>query len=131
MRLRLPTIGEGRTSYAPEHQTVWLDKAQTSGFEGVTEDVWNFHIGGYQVCQKWLKDRQAKGGKKPRPGRVLTQDDIQHYRKIVTALHHTIRLMAEIDEVIESHGGWPDAFITDPRELERLKKAGESNGTAR
>jgi hypothetical protein len=26
------------------------------------------------------------------------------------ALHETIRLMAEIDKVIEQHGGWPGAF---------------------
>jgi hypothetical protein len=25
-------------------------------------------------------------------------------------LHETIRLMAEIDTVIEQYGGWPDAF---------------------
>jgi hypothetical protein len=78
--------------------TVWVDKAQTTGFQGVREDVWNFHIGGYQVCQKWLKDRK---------GRTLTKDDIAHYHKIVVALSETIRLMAEIDEVIEEHGGWP------------------------
>ena len=93
--------------------TVWLDKAQTRGFVGVSEEVWNFHIGGYQVCHKWLKDRQAKGGKNPRPGRKLTTEDITHYCKIVTAIHHTIRLMKEIDEVIEQHGGWPDAFVTE------------------
>ena len=92
--------------------TVWLDKKQTRGFAGVPEAVWNFHIGGYQVCEKWLKDRQAKGGKNPRPGRVLTDEDIDHYQKIVVALSETIRIMAEIDEVIESHGGWPDAFVT-------------------
>jgi len=108
-----------KVSYSDE--TVWLDRAKTRGFEGVPEDVWNFHIGGYQVCHKWLKDRQAKGGRNPRPGRVLKKDDVEHYRKIVTALHHTIRLMGEIDEVIEQHGGWPDAFITDPKVLEGLK----------
>lgn len=70
----------------------------SSGFTGVPEDVWNFYIGGYQVCHKWLKDRK---------GRTLSDDDILHYAKIVTALHETIRLMAEIDEVIEEHGGWP------------------------
>ena len=94
--------------------TVWIDKAQTTGFKGVPEDVWNFHIGGYQVCNKWLKDRQAKGGKNPRPGRVLTDEDIDHYQKIVVALGETIRIMAEIDEVIDQHGGWPGAFVTDP-----------------
>lgn len=81
--------------------TVWVDKAQAAGFQGVREDVWNFHIGGYQVCEKWLKDRK---------GRKLTKDDIEHYQKIVFALSETIRLMAEIDKVIDEHGGWPGAF---------------------
>ena len=36
--------------------------------------------------------------------------DIAHYHRIVVALDETIRLMNEIDEVIEAHGGWPDAF---------------------
>ena len=80
-------------------------------FEDVTPDVWNFHIGGYQVCEKWLKDRAGKGGKNPAPGRVLSPDDILHYRRITVALRETIRLMAEIDQVIDRHGGWPDAFV--------------------
>lgn len=73
-------------------------------------EVWNFHIGGYQVCEKWLKDRQAKGGKNPRPARVLTDADIGHYQKIVAALSEIIRIMDDIDEVIDQDGGWPDAF---------------------
>ena len=93
-------------------QTVWINKAKTRGFRGVSEEVWNFHIGGYQVCEKWLKDRQAKGGKNSRPGRVLTEKDIDHYQRIVVAISETIRIMAEIDEVIEVHGGWPNAFQT-------------------
>ncbi len=78
--------------------TVWVDKAQTAGFRGVPEDIWNFHIGGYQVCEKWLKDRK---------GRVLSTEDIEHYQRVVVALHETIRIMGEIDAVIEEHGGWP------------------------
>ncbi len=89
------------------NDTVWIDKAKTRGFQGVPENVWNFHIGGYQVCEKWLKDR---GQKKGNPGRVLTREDIDHYQKIVVALSETIRIMAEIDEVITAHGGWPGAF---------------------
>jgi predicted helicase len=83
--------------------TVWIDKAQTIGFKGVPKQVWDFHIGGYQVCHKWLKDRK---------GRTLSDDDIEHYQKIVVALSETIRIMGEIDEVIEAHGGWPGAFLT-------------------
>ena len=67
-------------------------------------------------CEKWLKDRQEKKGKNPRPARVLTDEDIEHYQKIVVALSETIRIMAEIDEVIEAHGGWPGAFQTGDAE---------------
>jgi predicted helicase len=55
-------------------------------------------VGGYQVCQKWLKDRK---------GRALSEEDILHYQKIVVALNETIRIMKEIDEAIDEHGGWP------------------------
>jgi len=55
-------------------------------FEGVREDVWGFMIGGYQVCEKWLKDRR---------GRKLSYDDVEHYKKICVALSETIRLMAD------------------------------------
>jgi hypothetical protein len=91
--------------------TVWIDAtgtrgnvgAGTSGFRGVPESVWNFHIGGYQVCEKWLKDRK---------GRKLSADDIHHYHRTVVSISETIRLMAEIDEVIDQFGGWPGAFAS-------------------
>ena len=60
-------------------------------FIGVPENVWNFHVGGYQVCQKWLKDRK---------GRTLSNEDVLHYQKIVIALKATIELMAKIDVTI-------------------------------
>ena len=74
--------------------TVEINK-QGDAFTGVAQEVWNFYIGGYQVCQKWLKDRK---------GRVLSVEDIVHYQKIVVALGETIKLMQMIDEVIP---GWP------------------------
>jgi len=88
---------------------VWINATQR--FEDVPEAVWNFHIGGYQVCEKWLKDRK---------GRTLSDEDIAHYQRVVVALNETIRLMTEIDRVIEAHGGWPGAF----------KTAGEGDATA-
>ena len=125
--LESPKLGNPITSYTgprnPEvgrvgwsDGTVWLDAGKTSareghratrpgtiGFHGVPEKVWDFHVGGYQVCHKWLKDRK---------GRTLSNKHIAHYRKIVIALNETIRIMAEIDEVIEAHGGWPGGFHT-------------------
>jgi predicted helicase len=83
------------------NNAVWIDMAMENCFVGVRQDVWEFHVGGHQICEKWLKDRK---------GRTLSDDDIAHYQKIVVALSETIRLMKEIDEVIEHHGGWPGAF---------------------
>ena len=80
----------------PEKGKVYINKDQY--FEGVRHEVWEFHIGGYQVCEKWLKDRRQ---------RKLSYEDISHYEKIVVALGETIRLMKQIDEVIDAHGGWP------------------------
>ena len=98
------------------NETVWIDQSCTSGFPGVSLELWEFEVGGYPLLRKWLKDRQAKGGKNPRQGRKLTKEDIEHYQKMVVAIRETIRLMGEIDEVIDQHGGWPDAFVTEPLE---------------
>ena len=46
-------------------------------FDGVPEAVWNYHIGGYQVAHKWLKDRK---------GRLLSFADLQHYQRVISAL---------------------------------------------
>ena len=115
--LEFVTDGQGnlRTTFGPEdvfhylYAVLYGSEYRSRYAEFLKID---FPIGGYQVCEKWLKDRQAKGGKNPRPGRVLTDEDIAHYQKIVVALNETIRIMKEIDEVIDQHGGWPDAFAT-------------------
>ena len=81
--------------------------------EGRRRDNLAFTIGSYQVCEKWLKDSQAKGGNNPRAGHVLTNEDIDHYQMIVVALSETIRIMGEIDDVIDQYGGWPSAFRSE------------------
>jgi len=106
-------VGKGEALVAKGYPKYENGKVMINGsrwFEDVPRETWEFHIGGYQVCQKWLKDRAGKGGKNPHPGRVLTDDDILHYRRVVTALTETRRIMTDIDKVIDKHGGWPDAF---------------------
>ncbi|MCA3505158.1 MAG: hypothetical protein IOD05_18270, partial [Rhodobacter sp.] len=106
--------GEARVAKGyPEYQNGKVMINASRWFEDVPKATWQFHVGGYQVCEKWLKDRAGKGGKNPGPGRVLTEDDILHYRRVVTALTETRRLMAEIDTEIDKHGGWPGAFKVD------------------
>jgi predicted helicase len=82
-----------RVQYTDKDQRVWINSEQYFG--GVPRGVWKFYIGGYQTCEKWLKDRK---------GRELSYDDIQHYQKIVVALSETIRLMNEVDAAIPE---WP------------------------
>ncbi|MBU1207624.1 MAG: hypothetical protein KKH04_11950 [Proteobacteria bacterium] len=96
---KVPSGEVEKVTYAD--RTVWIDKFGSEGFCSVPETVWNFHIGGYQVCEKWIKDRR---------GRRLSAADIDHYQKIVVAINETLSLMSEIDKVIEQHGGWPEAF---------------------
>ncbi len=113
----------------PEYRNGRVMINPTRWFEDVPLETWEHHVGGYQVCEKWLKDRAAKGGNNPSTGRVLTHEDILHYRRIVTALTETRRLMAEVDLVIEEHGGWPGAFEVPPPpppSVEEIIKADES-----
>ena len=93
---RYPIVGPNvvdKVRYDEANQQVYINRSQY--FEGVSPEVWNFHIGGYQVCHKWLKDRK---------GRTLSYNELTHYQKVVVALKETIRLMEEIDGLIP---GWP------------------------
>lgn len=67
-------------------------------FGDVQPETWNFQIGGYQVCHKWLKDRK---------GLKLSFDEIAHYQRILDTIRLTISIMQGIDEAIEKSGGWP------------------------
>ncbi len=81
------------TGEALEKGRVYINKEQY--FDGVDRDVWEFHVGGYQVPEKWLKDRR---------GRTLSYDEKMHYQKVLYSLGRTIALMKKIDETIPS---WP------------------------
>ncbi|EQD60549.1 adenine-specific DNA methyltransferase, partial [mine drainage metagenome] len=67
-------------------------------FDGVPPAVWESHIGGYRVAEKWLKDRR---------GRALSYDDLTHYQNVVAALARTLELQAGIDEAIAGVDDWP------------------------
>lgn len=70
---------------------------ETQYFGGVPERVWAFYIGGYQPAQKWLKDRK---------GRVLNNEDLEDYQRILTVLGRTIELMERLEHPAPS---WADA----------------------
>ena len=85
-----------QVKYNENHQQIWINSEQY--FDQVPQQIWNFYIGGYQVCQKWLKDRK---------GRQLNFDDISHYQNIISIISETIKIMEDIDQIIEKYGGFP------------------------
>lgn len=92
-----PRLNQFITKY-PEIGSNSIEKLRRTGnkvyinseqyFDGVSDEVWNFTIGGYLPAQKWLKDRT---------GRTLSNAEIEHYQKMIVALHETKKIMATID----------------------------------
>ncbi|MCY4465980.1 MAG: N-6 DNA methylase [Chloroflexi bacterium] len=82
-------VARGFPKYNEVKQCVEINKTQYFG--GISPEIWDFHIGGYRVADKWLKDRR---------GRKLAYEDLKHYQKIIVALSETRRIMSEIDAAI-------------------------------
>jgi predicted helicase len=59
-------------------------------FAGIPPEVWEYHIGGYQVSEKWLKDRK---------GRELSSEEVAHYTRVVTAISETISIQRFLDDL--------------------------------
>jgi hypothetical protein len=62
-----------------------------STFLRMNQNFWNYHIGSYQVLEKFLKDRK---------GRTLNLDEIQRYLKIIFSISSTLEIQKEIDKII-------------------------------
>ncbi|HOV30715.1 MAG TPA: N-6 DNA methylase [Anaerolineaceae bacterium] len=70
--------------YDPKTNRVWINP--THYLEGITPEVWQYQIGGYQVLDRYLKGRK---------GRSL--EDPRHILRVATALAKTIEVQNEID----------------------------------
>ena len=72
--------------YDPDECRMYVNKTQYFG--PISPDVYEYRIGGYQVCDKWLKDRKD---------RHLELDDIRNYCRMVTAIGITLEIQQELD----------------------------------
>ncbi|MDD2228920.1 MAG: hypothetical protein PHY48_05880 [Candidatus Cloacimonetes bacterium] len=59
-------------------------------FEGINTEVWSYHIGGYQVLHKYLKDRKGR-----------TMDNPIYFCRMITAISKTIEVQTKIDEIYD------------------------------
>ncbi len=73
--------------YNSNDEAVWINETQC--FKPVPQAVWDFHIGGHQVLDKYLKSRK---------GHSLSLDEINHVSSVADALAFTIDQMTKIDE---------------------------------
>jgi len=80
-----------KVKYDSKTKKLYINDAQH--FESIPQDVWNYEIGGYQVCEKWLKDRKE---------RILSLDEIKTYCRIVTSIQKTIQVQKKIDELYDA-----------------------------
>lgn len=72
--------------YKEDEERIYINKEKY--FEGVTPEVWNYYIGGYQILRKYLKDRKDK-----------MMEDAPRYCRIATVLYKTIEIQKRIDHI--------------------------------
>ena len=89
-RHRFDGEGDGKIKKVRyEDGKIWINPTQH--FTDVPEEVWEYEIGAYQVCEKWLRDRR---------GEELGRAELQHYRAILVAIAETLTIIDEIDSVL-------------------------------
>ena len=55
--------------------------------KGISADVWEYQIGGYQVLDKWFKEHR---------GEALTIESFTHIENVVGLLAETIKVQDEL-----------------------------------
>jgi predicted helicase len=77
-----------KVKYVETDKRIYINEKQY--FSNIDKDIWEYQIGGYQVMEKWLKDRKK---------RALSLEDIEHYVKIARALQLTLQYQEKIDDL--------------------------------
>jgi predicted helicase len=72
---------------AVKYQDGMLSLNTNKQIHGITADVWNYRIGGYQVLDKWFKSHK---------GEVITIDSFEHIANVVGLLAETIKVQERL-----------------------------------
>jgi predicted helicase len=73
-------------------------------FSGVTPEMFEFHLAGYQVCKNWASAGNKSGIQ--RKGSRLTREAAQSYRQVLFAIQETITARLLIDQILCEQLGW-------------------------
>jgi hypothetical protein len=88
-------------------QEVRFDRGSGRAFIGrdawfsVPAAAWDYVVGAHAVCSAWLAARR---------GWRLSGQEVQQFVHVVAAAKAAGALVLEVDECIERHGGWNEAF---------------------
>jgi Type ISP C-terminal specificity domain len=77
-----------KVEYNPSECSVYVNEKQY--FSNLSLEIWNYQIGGYRVCHRWLKERL---------GRRLRSSDQIIFMRIVGSIGKTIELQRKIDHI--------------------------------
>ncbi len=83
-----PDLNVTKVEY--KNNQVWFN--DTTYFDNVPQNVWDYYIGGYQVLDKWLKERKKHNY-------TLCGEDLRHFIKVCNVLAETIEIQGKIDEL--------------------------------
>jgi predicted helicase len=74
--------------YNKKEKKIFINEVQC--FNNISEEMWNYQIGGYQVLEKYLKDRKGK-----------QIEESGHYCRIASAIKKTIEIQKDIDKIFK------------------------------
>ena len=92
-------VERGYPQYNPTEGHVHINPTQY--FEGITQAMWDYKVGGYNPLEKWLKDRR---------GRILSTDDRRHYETFATAIGKALEELPQVEAAWQliREGHWFD-----------------------
>lgn len=73
-------------------------------FEGVSSEIFNFNLAGYQVSKNWVSAGNKSGIQRKRT--PLTCEDVHSYRGVLFGIRETIEVRALIDRELGNQLGW-------------------------
>lgn len=72
-------------------EKLWINKEQF--FDGIRSNIWDYHIGGYNILYRYLNDRK---------GKKLNNSEIEAFLQIIEIIKITIGITHKIDGIIDN-----------------------------
>ena len=87
MDLKLQSSNNNLLIETIKYENEILKINKDTSITGITEDIYNYYIGGYQVIDKWIKSHK---------GEKLTIDYFNHIKRIAGIIEETINIQKQL-----------------------------------